>query len=91
MVIHAYKFSTFSKIQEFLEFQKRLENSIQKAVIDREKIRLENIHAGSKDSGKRFGELNLSDLRFDGDYYYYYYYYYYYSTKVFVCTHTYTS
>nr|CAG8463167.1 6133_t:CDS:10 [Entrophospora candida] len=53
MVIHAYKFSTFSKIQEFIEFQKRLENSIQKAIVDREKVRLENIMVGPKDLNKR--------------------------------------
>ncbi|CAJ0631868.1 3834_t:CDS:10 [Entrophospora sp. SA101] len=66
MVIHAYKFSTFSKIQEFIEFQKRLENSIQKAIVDREKVRLENIIVGPKDLNKRIGELNILDLKFDG-------------------------
>ncbi|CAJ0748382.1 19699_t:CDS:10, partial [Entrophospora sp. SA101] len=68
MVIHAYKFSTFSKIQEFIEFQKRLENSIQKAIVDREKVRLENIIVGPKDLNKRIGELNILDLKFDDSY-----------------------
>jgi len=36
MIVQAFKFTTFSKIQEFVALRKELENSLQKALVDRE-------------------------------------------------------
>lgn len=69
MILQAYKYSTFSKMQEFIEFQSRLENSLQKMIADREMIRLEFL---KEDSVSRaitwLQELELGNLKYDGKY-----------------------
>jgi hypothetical protein len=45
MIIQAFKFGTFSKIPEFTSFQRKLNNSIQKAITNRQIIRLELMSA----------------------------------------------
>ncbi|KAH7045463.1 N-acetyltransferase B complex non catalytic subunit-domain-containing protein [Linnemannia elongata] len=66
MILQAYKYSTFSKMQEFIEFQSRLENSLQKMIADREMIRLEFL---KEDSVSRaitwLQELELGNLKYD--------------------------
>ncbi|CAG8532389.1 10869_t:CDS:10 [Paraglomus occultum] len=41
MIVFAYKNGTYSKVEEFIEFEKRLMKSIQHAIIDRELMRIE--------------------------------------------------
>ncbi|KAF9098341.1 N-alpha-acetyltransferase 25, NatB auxiliary subunit [Mortierella sp. AD031] len=66
MILQAYKYSTFSKMQEFIEFQSRLENSLQKMIADREMIRLEFL---KEDSVSRaitwLQELETGNLKYD--------------------------
>ncbi|KAG0365803.1 N-alpha-acetyltransferase 25, NatB auxiliary subunit [Gamsiella multidivaricata] len=66
MILQAYKYSTFSKMQEFIEFQSRLENSLQKMIADREMIRLEFL---KEDSVSRaitwLQELEIGNLKYD--------------------------
>jgi hypothetical protein len=54
-------------MQEFIEFQSRLENSLQKMIADRELIRLELL---KEDSVSRtityLKELELGNLKYDG-------------------------
>ncbi|CAG8502005.1 8272_t:CDS:10 [Acaulospora morrowiae] len=68
MVVQAYKFATFSKIQEFIAFYKELENSIQRALVDREIIRLEFLTASKVTANGiiYIEELDVADLVYDG-------------------------
>ncbi|KAI1317905.1 N-alpha-acetyltransferase 25, NatB auxiliary subunit [Mortierella claussenii] len=69
MILQAYKYSTFSKMQEFIEFQSRLENSLQKMIADREMIRLEFL---KEDSVSRaiiwLQELEINNLKYDAQF-----------------------
>ncbi|KAF9576942.1 N-alpha-acetyltransferase 25, NatB auxiliary subunit [Mortierella alpina] len=69
MILQAYKYCTFSKMQEFIEFQSRLENSLQKMIADREMIRLEFM---KEDSVSRaiawLQELEITNLRYDDEF-----------------------
>ncbi|KAF9585291.1 N-alpha-acetyltransferase 25, NatB auxiliary subunit [Lunasporangiospora selenospora] len=69
MILQAYKYSTFSKMQEFIEFQSRLENSIQKTIADREMIRLEFLR---EDSVTRaidwLQRLDVKDMKYDDEF-----------------------
>jgi N-terminal acetyltransferase B complex non-catalytic subunit len=55
-------------MQEFIEFQSRLENSLQKMIADREMIRLEFL---KEDSVSRaitwLQELEIGNLKYDGN------------------------
>ncbi|RIA93418.1 N-acetyltransferase B complex non catalytic subunit-domain-containing protein [Glomus cerebriforme] len=68
MIVQAYKYATFSKIQEFIQFRKELDNSMQKVLVDREVIRLEFLSV-SKDLKSAMEylerELDISDLNYD--------------------------
>ena len=67
MILQAFKFGTFSKIPEFIEFKRNLQLSIQKAVTHRRMKRLELIQAVSwKDFVERVKKIDLSDLSLDG-------------------------
>ncbi|KAG0255713.1 N-alpha-acetyltransferase 25, NatB auxiliary subunit [Actinomortierella ambigua] len=70
MILQAYKYSTFSKIPEFIEFHTRLENSLQKVIADRELIRLEFLK--EEDSVARtvqyLQELEVEQLQFDANF-----------------------
>ncbi|RHZ56831.1 hypothetical protein Glove_396g53 [Diversispora epigaea] len=70
MIISAYKFATFSKIQDFIEFQNELENSLQKVFIDREIIRLEFLNASkvTKNGITYLKELDVTDLKYEDEY-----------------------
>ncbi|KAG0005209.1 N-alpha-acetyltransferase 25, NatB auxiliary subunit [Modicella reniformis] len=67
MILQAYKYSTFSKMQEFIEFQSRLENSLQKMISDRELIRLEFLKEDSVTRALTWlqQELEINTLKFD--------------------------
>ncbi|KAF9182060.1 N-alpha-acetyltransferase 25, NatB auxiliary subunit, partial [Haplosporangium sp. Z 11] len=69
MILQAYKYNTFSKMQEFIEFQSRLENSLQKMIADRELIRLEFL---KEDSVSRaiawLQELEVVNLKYDDEF-----------------------
>ncbi|KAF9305110.1 N-alpha-acetyltransferase 25, NatB auxiliary subunit [Mortierella antarctica] len=66
MILQAYKYSTFSKMQEFIEFQSRLENSLQKMIADRELIRLELLKEDSVSRAIAYlKELELGNLKYD--------------------------
>ncbi|KAF9390051.1 N-alpha-acetyltransferase 25, NatB auxiliary subunit [Podila verticillata] len=66
MILQAYKYSTFSKMQEFIEFQSRLENSLQKMIADRELIRLELLKEDSVSRAITYlKELELGNLKYD--------------------------
>ncbi|KAG0004483.1 N-alpha-acetyltransferase 25, NatB auxiliary subunit [Entomortierella chlamydospora] len=69
MIMQAYKYSTFSKMQEFIEFQSRLENSVQKMVADREMIRLEFMKEDSvKGAILWLQELEIVNLKYDAQF-----------------------
>ncbi|KAF9206876.1 N-alpha-acetyltransferase 25, NatB auxiliary subunit [Haplosporangium sp. Z 27] len=69
MILQAYKYSTFSKMQEFIEFQSRLENSIQKMIADREMLRLEFLKEDSvKGAINWLQELEIVNLKYDAQF-----------------------
>ncbi|CAG8631888.1 16374_t:CDS:10, partial [Dentiscutata heterogama] len=67
MIVQAFKFTTFSKIQEFVALRKELENSLQKALVDREMVRLEILIASktNKQVIEYFQDLDVSDFSYD--------------------------
>ncbi|RIB07256.1 N-acetyltransferase B complex non catalytic subunit-domain-containing protein [Gigaspora rosea] len=67
MIVQAFKFTTFSKIQEFVALRKELENSLQKALVDREMVRLEILIASksNKQVIEYFQDLDVSELSYD--------------------------
>ncbi|CAG8432922.1 6068_t:CDS:10 [Diversispora eburnea] len=58
------------EIQDFIEFQNELENSLQKVFIDREIIRLEFLNASkvAKNGITYLEELDVADLKYDDEY-----------------------
>ncbi|KAF9114721.1 N-alpha-acetyltransferase 25, NatB auxiliary subunit [Mortierella sp. AM989] len=69
MILQAYKYSTFSKMQEFIEFRSRLENSLQKMIADREMIRLEFLKEDSvKGAIGWLQELKIDNLKYDAQF-----------------------
>ncbi|KAG0202620.1 N-alpha-acetyltransferase 25, NatB auxiliary subunit [Mortierella sp. GBA30] len=69
MILQAYKYCTFSKMQEFIEFQSRLENSLQKMIADREMIRLEFMKEDSVSRAiKWLQELEITNLKYDDEF-----------------------
>ncbi|CAG8765236.1 10177_t:CDS:10, partial [Cetraspora pellucida] len=67
MIVQAFKYMTYSKIQEFVALRKELENSLQKALIYREMIRLE-ISIASKTNKQiieYLQDLEVSDLSYE--------------------------
>lgn len=54
-------------MQEFIEFQSRLENSLQKMIADREMIRLEFLKEDSVSRAVSWlQELEITNLKYDG-------------------------
>ncbi|CAG8694875.1 473_t:CDS:10, partial [Cetraspora pellucida] len=67
MIVQAFKYMTYSKIQEFVALRKELENSLQKALVYREMIRLE-ISIASKTNKQiieYLQDLEVSDLSYE--------------------------
>ncbi|CAG8603409.1 2529_t:CDS:10, partial [Scutellospora calospora] len=70
MIVHAFKYTTFSKIQEFVALRRELENSLQKTLVCRELMRLE-IWVASKTNKQvmeYLQDLEISDLLYDDDF-----------------------
>ncbi|KAF9425881.1 N-alpha-acetyltransferase 25, NatB auxiliary subunit, partial [Entomortierella beljakovae] len=69
MILQAYKYSTFSKMQEFIEFKLRLDNSLQKMIADRELIRLEFLKENSvKSAISWLQELETTNLSYNAQF-----------------------
>ncbi|CAG8462303.1 9345_t:CDS:10 [Ambispora gerdemannii] len=67
MIVHAYKYGTYSKVKEFIEFRQELDNSLQRVLSNRESIRLEIIGAAqnTKQITDYFDEMDISDLHYN--------------------------
>lgn len=70
MLVKAYQYGTFSKIQEFIEFRRRLDTSLQHAISRSELIRLDFVHSSfqTKFAVQFFQEQDVSELGFDDEY-----------------------
>jgi N-terminal acetyltransferase B complex non-catalytic subunit len=67
MILQAFKFGTFSKIPEFLNFKKQLDHSVQRAVTNRQIFRNHILSASSLgDTIQKVTEFALEDLSIDG-------------------------
>ncbi|CEP15697.1 hypothetical protein [Parasitella parasitica] len=66
MLVKAYQFGTFSKIQEFIEFRRRLDTSLQHAISRAEILRLDYIHSSfqTKYAVQFFQEQNVSEIAY---------------------------
>lgn len=67
MLVKAYQYGTFSKIQEFIEFRRRLDTSLQHAISRTELMRLDYIHASfqTKYAMQFFHEQDVSPICYD--------------------------
>ncbi|KAI8359816.1 N-acetyltransferase B complex non catalytic subunit-domain-containing protein [Blakeslea trispora] len=67
MLVKAYQYGTFSKIQEFIEFRRRLDTSLQHSITRIELLRLEFIHSSfqTKYAIQYFQEQDVSKLVLD--------------------------
>lgn len=67
MLVKAYQYGTYSKIQEFIEFRRRLDTSLQQAISRTELIRLDYIHTSfqTKYAVQFFQEQDVSNIPFD--------------------------
>ncbi|CAO3632493.1 unnamed protein product [Cunninghamella echinulata] len=70
MQVQAYKFGTFSKIQEFNEFRSRLDTSLQKSITKAELVRINALNATfqAKYGVQHFQELDTSFYKLDDNY-----------------------
>ncbi|KAL1930984.1 hypothetical protein VTP01DRAFT_10121 [Rhizomucor pusillus] len=69
MLVKAYQYGTYSKIQEFIEFQARLENSLQQAITHVELARLEAIRSSfqAKYAVQLLQEMDVSKMKIDDE------------------------
>lgn len=67
MLVKAYQYGTFSKIQEFIEFRRRLDTSLQHAISRAELMRLDYVHSSfqTKYAVQFFQEQDVSELAYD--------------------------
>ncbi|KAG2237856.1 N-acetyltransferase B complex non catalytic subunit-domain-containing protein [Thamnidium elegans] len=67
MLVKAYQYGTFSKIQEFIEFRRRLDTSLQHAISRTELMRLDYIHVSfqTKYAMQFFHEQDVSPICYD--------------------------
>lgn len=70
MLVKAYQYGTFSKIQEFIEFRRRLDTSLQHAISRSELTRLDFIHSSfqTKFAVQFFQEQDVSELGFNDEF-----------------------
>lgn len=70
MLVKAYQYGTFSKIQEFIEFRRRLDTSLQQAISRTELMRLDYIHTSfqTKYAVQFFQEQDVSNIPFDDEF-----------------------
>jgi N-terminal acetyltransferase B complex non-catalytic subunit len=67
MILQAFKFGSFSKIPEFIDFKKRLDYSIQRAVAHRQIFRTEILGSTTlAETIQKVTEFSLEDLSLDG-------------------------
>jgi N-terminal acetyltransferase B complex non-catalytic subunit len=68
MILQAFKFGTFSKIPEFLDFKRQLDHSVQRAVTNRQIFKATLMSANSLgDTIQKVTEFGLEDLSVDGE------------------------
>lgn len=67
MLVKAYQYGTFSKIQEFIEFRRRLDTSLQHAISRIEILRLDYVHSSfqTKYAVQFFQEQDVSELAYN--------------------------
>lgn len=67
MLVKAYQYGTFSKIQEFIEFRRRLDTSLQHAISRAEIMRLDYIHSSfqTKYAVQFFQEQDVSEIAYN--------------------------
>lgn len=67
MLVKAYQYGTFSKIQEFIEFRRRLDTSLQHAISRTELMRLDYIHSSfqTKYAVQFFQEQDVSEIAYN--------------------------
>ncbi|KAI9492083.1 N-acetyltransferase B complex non catalytic subunit-domain-containing protein [Zychaea mexicana] len=67
MVVKAYQYGTFSKIQEFIEFRSRLDSSLQQAITNVELTRIESSASSFqvKYAVQYFQDLDVSKIKCD--------------------------
>lgn len=67
MLVKAYQYGTFSKIQEFIEFRRRLDTSLQQAISRTELMRLDYVHVSfqTKYATQFFHEQDVSNISYD--------------------------
>ncbi|KAI8880386.1 TPR-like protein, partial [Backusella circina FSU 941] len=70
MLVKAYQYGTYSKIQEFIEFRRRLDTSLQQTITKIELMRLESIHSSfqAKYAVQFFQERDMMDIKYDDTY-----------------------
>ncbi|KAI8384685.1 N-acetyltransferase B complex non catalytic subunit-domain-containing protein [Radiomyces spectabilis] len=70
MLVKAYQYGTFSKIQEFIEFRTRLDKSLQHAITRTELARIEALNSSFqvKYGVQYFQELDINEIKFDDDF-----------------------
>ncbi|KAK9767724.1 mitochondrial distribution and morphology, variant 2 [Basidiobolus ranarum] len=69
MIVQAYKYGTYSKIEEFIDFRKRLDDSLQRHLLDRSLIQEELSGITSLDNLKSyFSDFDVSALKYDDDF-----------------------
>ncbi|KAJ3268758.1 N-alpha-acetyltransferase 25, NatB auxiliary subunit [Terramyces sp. JEL0728] len=67
MILQAFKFGTFSKIPEFIDFKNRLTFSVQRAITNRQILRLEYLSPSNwLQMQDRMENTNIEDLSPDG-------------------------
>ncbi|KAJ3308763.1 N-alpha-acetyltransferase 25, NatB auxiliary subunit [Boothiomyces sp. JEL0838] len=67
MILQAFKFGTFSKIPEFINFQNRLTSSVQRAITNRQILRIEYLSPSNwLQMEDRIQNTNIEDLSPDG-------------------------
>ncbi|KAL9537039.1 hypothetical protein MBANPS3_012138 [Mucor bainieri] len=67
MLVKAYQYGTFSKIQEFIEFRRRLDTSLQHAISRAEIMRLDYLHSSfqTKYAVQFFQEQDVSEIAYN--------------------------
>ena len=66
MILQAFKFGTYSKISEFIDFKRRLHLSVQRAITNRQINRLDLIKSTSwKDFVSTVGMIDVASLSID--------------------------
>ncbi|KAI8642749.1 N-acetyltransferase B complex non catalytic subunit-domain-containing protein [Parasitella parasitica] len=67
MLVKAYQYGTFSKIQEFIEFRRHLDTSLQHAISRAEILRLRYTHSSfqTKYAVQFFQEQNVSEIAYN--------------------------